>query len=213
MYAFVSYQTKDKAVAGRVKVILDAMKVQSFLAHEDIAVSEEWRIRILEEIARVDIFFALLSQNYFSSPWCSQEFGIAAFRNVTIVPLSLDDTVPLGFGSHIQSRKIREPRNLAADLIGGIVRRDRSQAIDMIIELIGESASFDRANENMTLLAPYLQHASRRQVLRLLQLALDNNQVLGAYEAKNHLQPLLGDKKLLVPLGLRRSLERVWDRQ
>jgi hypothetical protein len=33
--AFLSYQTKDKVVAGNVRAFLEKMGIQSFLAHED----------------------------------------------------------------------------------------------------------------------------------------------------------------------------------
>jgi hypothetical protein len=49
LYAFISYQTEDKQIAGRIKSLLETIGVKSFLAHEDIDVSEEWRIKILEE--------------------------------------------------------------------------------------------------------------------------------------------------------------------
>ena len=45
MYAFVSYQTDDKVVAGKVKAVLEGLGIPAFLAHEDIGVSEEWRIK------------------------------------------------------------------------------------------------------------------------------------------------------------------------
>ena len=80
-YAFISYQTSDKVIAGRVKNVLLTVRIDSFLAHEDIHVSEEWRLKILEEISKADIFIPLLSKNYHESPWCVQEAGIAAFRN------------------------------------------------------------------------------------------------------------------------------------
>jgi hypothetical protein len=33
--AFLSYQTKDKVVAGNVRAFLEKVEIQSFLAHED----------------------------------------------------------------------------------------------------------------------------------------------------------------------------------
>lgn len=41
-YAFISYQTADKQIAGRIKELLESIGITSFLAHEDIDVSEEW---------------------------------------------------------------------------------------------------------------------------------------------------------------------------
>ena len=55
-YAFVSYQTADKVVAGKIRDALAEVGIQTFLAHEDIFVSEEWRLKILEQIGVCDIF-------------------------------------------------------------------------------------------------------------------------------------------------------------
>jgi hypothetical protein len=50
MYASISYQTGEKLVAGQLQALLAKLGVKSFLAHEDIQVSEEWRHKILEEL-------------------------------------------------------------------------------------------------------------------------------------------------------------------
>lgn len=73
------------------------------MAHEDIEVSEEWRIAILKEIRKAEIFIPILSAQYFESVWCVQESGIAAFRKMAIIPLAIDATKPKGFFGHIQS--------------------------------------------------------------------------------------------------------------
>jgi hypothetical protein len=211
MYVFVSYQTNDRVHAGRVKTLLEHMGVSSFLAHEDIEVSEEWRKKMLKELEKIDIFIALLSERYFRSPWCSQELGIAAFRNVTIIPLSLDGTTPVGFGSHIQSRRLRGAKIENVDLIAGMIRHDKPNAIELMIDLVANSASFDEANQNFDLLQPYLSDASRPQKLRLLESVSDNNQVRGAYRAKEYLKPMLSEKQLLIPNRLRQYLETIWN--
>ena len=103
-YAFISYQTKDKWVAGKLKKILGEYGIDTFLAHEDINVSEEWRVKILEELTKADIFICILSKNFLQSFWCLQESGIAAFRSdLTVIPISIDGTIPVGFIGNIQS--------------------------------------------------------------------------------------------------------------
>lgn len=64
MYAFVSYQTANRLVAGRAKAVLESLKILTFLAHEDIYVSEERRRKIPEEIGKANIFVALPSSDY-----------------------------------------------------------------------------------------------------------------------------------------------------
>ena len=107
MYAFLSYQTAERAIAGRVQALLDGLGVRSFMAHEDIDISEEWRLTILAELQKADLFVPLLSAAYLGSVWCVQESGIAAQRDgLTVIPLSLDGTTPPGFIGHIQSKRV-----------------------------------------------------------------------------------------------------------
>src|SRR5947207_2575161 len=124
MQAFISYQTTDRAVATRIQALLAALDVTGFLAHEDIQVSEEWRLELMKNLRTADVFVAVLSTRYFQSPWCVQEAGIAAFRQIPIVPLSIDGTIPLAFISHIQSTKIDPDSPQLDPLLKGIAKAD-----------------------------------------------------------------------------------------
>jgi len=193
LYAFISYQTEDKHVAGRIKDILDSIGIVSFLAHEDINVSEEWRLKILEELEKTNIFISLLSQHYYTSPWCVQESGIAAFRNdMTIIPLSIDGSIPQGFVSNIQSTKINPDQVKITDLIPGLVKHDFKKGTDEIIKIIGGSMSFRIAEANFQLIFPYLGSLSDEQMRTLLEKAAENGQVHHATLcAKEYIPPIL----------------------
>jgi hypothetical protein len=106
MLAFVSYQTEERIVAGRVANLLESLGVTPFMAHEDIEISDEWRLELLRQIDNADLFVPILSERYYESIWCKEESGIAAFRNITTIPLSIDGSVPQGFLAHIQSTRI-----------------------------------------------------------------------------------------------------------
>jgi hypothetical protein len=209
MYAFVSYRTADKAVAGRVRDVLAGLGIEAFLAHEDIHVSEEWRLKILREIGRADLFIAILSKNYFRSAWCIQESGIAAFRKgMTIVPLSIDGTIPRGFLSHIQSSKIDPKRPWQADLFPGIAKRNLSFVIDKITKMIEGSRSYRSAEANFETILPYLSRAKNAQILRLLEVSAENNQVYHASKcAREYLPPLLESHGHLLKAETRKFLE------
>ena len=86
---FISYSMKDKEIASKIKKILTRFRIVCFIAHDDIEVSEEWRRRILKELNDADIFIPILSDNFKNSDWCSQEAGIACFRNILFIPLSI----------------------------------------------------------------------------------------------------------------------------
>lgn len=192
-YAFLSYQTTDKLVARQIKDNLDKVGIASFLAHEDIAVSEEWRLKILEEIGKADIFICLLSQAYFESYWCVQESGIAAFRQgMSIIPLSLDGTIPQGFISNFQSVKVDPGQITLSDLIPGFLKHDKTLGINLLIDLIGRSGTYRAAEKNFELIVPYLPQMTDAQIKRLLESSADNNQIHDAGRcARYHLPPLL----------------------
>jgi hypothetical protein len=117
MRAFMSYQTVDKEAAARVAGVLTEFDCTAFMAHDHIEVSEEWRLEILTELEVADLFVPILSAHYYGSVWCMQESGIAAFRRMTIIPLSIDGALPPGFLAHIQSTKIDPAAPAIRDLL------------------------------------------------------------------------------------------------
>jgi len=48
--AFISYSSKDKKYGAAVRTALSEVNLESFLAHDDLRVSEEWKARILAEL-------------------------------------------------------------------------------------------------------------------------------------------------------------------
>ena len=181
MYAFISYQTKDKLVAGKIKNLLANAGITSFLAHEDIAVTEEWRKKILEEIGNADLFVSLWSKHYLKSHWCMQESGIAAFRKeVTTIPLSIDGSVPKGFSGDIQSIKI-DPENVkTSDLLPGVMKASMDWGIKLIFQSIKTSGSFREAEANFKHLLQFSETLSPNQGKEILEIAIANAQVLHA---------------------------------
>jgi hypothetical protein len=55
MLAFMSYQTDDRAIAARVSDLLGKIEIRSFMAHQDIEVSVEWRAEILRQLGLADL--------------------------------------------------------------------------------------------------------------------------------------------------------------
>jgi hypothetical protein len=156
-YAFLSYQTADKEPARRLKRVLADIGVKSFLAHEDIDVSEEWRLKILEEIGKADMFICLLSKNYLKSPWCMQESGIAAsLTGVSVVPLSLDGTKPKGLISHIQSVKVDPDEISLETLMPALLKHDFPLAIQILIDQVASAGTFRGAEAEFENILPHI---------------------------------------------------------
>ena len=180
MRAFLSYQTADKLIAARVAELLGQLGCTTFMAHEDIQVSQEWRLQILQELGVADIFVPILSANYYSSIWCKQESGVAAYRNMTVVPLSTDGAIPDGFIGHIQSTKIDPKNPKLIDLLPGLAKHDVKFVIDVLIPMIGNSRSFRGAEANFELILPYIGKASKKQIVDLLEASNANKQICHA---------------------------------
>jgi hypothetical protein len=192
MYAFISYQIADKLVAGKIKILLQEAGINSFMAHEDVNVSEEWRLKILEEIGIADLFVSLWSKNYYSSWWCIQESGIASFRkDLTVVPLSIDGSAPQGFASNIQSTNI-DPGNVRLDdLMPGLLKAEPDFGIKILLKNIENSGSFRGAETNLGKIIPYLDSLTPEQGKQLLEISIGNNQVHNASLCiKKYLPPI-----------------------
>jgi TIR domain len=210
-YAFVSYQTEDKAIAGALKTILERLGIRAFLAHEDIVVSDEWRLKILAEVGKADIFVCLLSEHYFQSIWCVQESGIAAFRgDMTIMPLSLDGTIPQGFIGNYQSVRVDPNKITIRNLMPGLLKYNFEGGIELLIDIIGRSGSFRGAEENFQLILPYLDDMNDAQKVALLERAADNAEVHHASLcAKTYLPPLMASHGHLLKRNTRAHLKKV----
>lgn len=111
--AFISYSTHDKFVAAEVAKAIKVLGLKTFLAHDDIPISQTWRDRILAELSTCDLFVPLLSRDFKQSDWCPMECGyIMARPNITVLMLSLDGTWPFGFLSAIQGSFLDITRDL-----------------------------------------------------------------------------------------------------
>ena len=187
---FISYQTHDKKLAGKIKDLLNPLEIDCFLAHEDIEVSDEWRERILVELHNRDIFICLLSTHYYESPWCVQESGIAAFRNIAIIPLSLDGSVPRGFIEIKQSVRIPTTYYDLLDLLApGFVKHDQTWAINMFIEKLRVSETFRQAEANLRRISPYIDKISNEQGVQILRYSIRNDQIHHAFDCATKLLP------------------------
>jgi len=213
MRAFMSYQIDDRAIAARVSDLLSKVAITSFMAHEHIEVSVEWRAEILRQLGLADLFIPILSTKYYSSIWCKQESGIAAFRNMTIIPLSIDGTIPQGFFNHIQSTKIDPDSPTYENLFPAIAKHDVSFLIDAITKIISASGNYRTAESNFALILPYINHARNAQVAELLRVSAKNDQVCNAgLCARTYLPPLFASHGHLLDAATKKELSDTLDR-
>ncbi len=210
-YAFLSYQTADKKAAARLKHVFDQVGIKSFLAHEDITVSEEWRLKIIEEIAKVDIFVCLLSKSYMKSAWCVQESGAAAFRSgIAIIPLSLDGTKPKGFISHVQSVRVDADEISVDAVMPAFVKHDFTLAIKILTDQLARAGTFRSAEALFGKIIPLVPRMSDPQIRTLLERAAANNQVHHANLcAREYIPPILKSHGRLLKRDTRAFLKDI----
>ena len=180
LHGFISYSTADRVQAGAVRDYLSTIGVDCFLAHDDLGVSEEWKQRILEELQRMDVFIALLSTSFKGSDWAPQELGFAVARpEVPVIPLSLDGTMPFGFISHLQGKRISEPLTDSL-FIGPLQRRYPRQLTPALIERLSGARTFRGAEALMEPLRPMFKDFTAGEIDQFAEACIRNSQIWDA---------------------------------
>jgi hypothetical protein len=208
--AFISYSSVDKLVGAEVKKILDRYDIDGFLAHDDIHVSEEWKERIINELNDADIFIALLSEDFKKSDWAPQEVGMAYNRDLLIIPLRLDSTIPYGFVGHLQGKPISKD-NIPLDyLIKPIVKKYPANMIKLILKVLRMAGSYRYAESIMDLLVPYYNSFDQEDVNRFVDYSIDNDQVWNASLCRTKYIPkFIEEKKDKIEPGKLEKLSRL----
>jgi len=190
MKAFISYSTEDKEIAASMKLVLDSIGIEAFLAHDDIHVSEEWQNRILQELEACDIFIPLLNQGFKGSDWCGQEVGIAASRdNVLIFPVSLDGTIPYGFIAKIQGHRLRGERLGKQEILQAIATKWPGLFVDKMMPILEQAGSFRQAEGFVELFVPYFEELTSEQANQFAQRCIDNGQIWDAMKCQKAYLP------------------------
>lgn len=187
--AFISYSSKDKLIGTKVKDMLGDFGIEGFLAHNDINVSEEWKQRIREELSISDIFIPLLSKNFKDSDWAPQETGIAYFRDILIIPLRLDKTIPFGFINHLQGKPISEDDIPLNYLIKPIVDKFPRYMAATVIGRLDSAGSFRYAESVMELLVPYFDTFEQKDIDRFAEASIKNGQIWNAALCRDNYLP------------------------
>ena len=179
--AFLSYSTHDRHSAAILKQHLERAQISVFMAHDDIEVSEEWRIRLLKELRSSNIFICLLSQNYQNSIWCMQESGIAAYRKgLVVVPLTLDETMPPGFLSSFQTIRF-DPEDVQLFPLGAaMLKADFPAGVEFLLNELRTSKGFRAGESNLKAILPHVPAMDDMQRAKLLMIAAHTHYVISA---------------------------------
>ena len=190
LVAFVSHSHIDREFAGQAKEVLSDAGMEAFVAHDDIEVSEEWQLRIREELSRCHLFVPLLSKNFLESQWTLQEVGFIASRSdVKIAPLSIDGAVPFGFISHFQSGRILSDGITCKLLVEPLAKHFPGEIHRYLIRRVGNAHSFWDAESKMSTLVPLFKLLTKAEAQDLAEAAADNSQVWAARMCRDDYLP------------------------
>jgi len=118
---FISHLTTNKTRMSQLKESLDSWGICAFVAHEDIAVTRQWRDEVELGLKTMDVLIAVVEKGFKESDWCSQEVGYALGRSVAVIPLraGLD---PYGFFGKYQGLQIKgKLPNVVADELAQLI--------------------------------------------------------------------------------------------
>jgi len=135
-----------------------------------------------------------------------QESGIAAFRNITFIPLAIEGSIPQGFFNHIQSTRIDPEKPPLEPLLAGIAKRDTPFVIDTLIAQ--PPAATEPPRQTFELIWPYLNKATNEQLRDVLNASANNDQIYAASKcATHHLPPLIKSQEHFLNPNVRKKLE------
>jgi uncharacterized protein YjbI with pentapeptide repeats len=95
---FLSYSSQDDEFARRLHADLQARKIKTWFAPEDLKIGDRFRLRIDESIRFHDKLILVLSRNSIDSPWVRREVEAALEREDRekkdiLFPIRLDDSI------------------------------------------------------------------------------------------------------------------------
>jgi hypothetical protein len=199
--AFLSYNSKDKVLAGHIKERLEYFGISVFLAHSDIEGGERWEREIIDKIRTCDAVMALLTPKFRKSKWTDHEAGMGIGASRYIIPLSVDGIKPYGFIARYQALKLNsgELDKSCKDIILAMKGKSKlkEKVQNTFIESFVKSGSFIEANEKSELLeelGPY----SGKQVNKILRGYLDNSQIHQATTASSRARDFLTRNRKLI---------------
>ena len=173
---FLSHKTEVKKETSILKEKLRLYGVSCFVAHEDIHPTNEWQNEIENALHTMDVFVALLTDEFHESLWTDQEVGFAFGRGVPIISVKLGKD-PYGFIGKFQALSCsweKAPAEIAKILI------KKEPMVNAYINAIRDCLNFDNANKLAELL-PLLDRLSETQIEKIQKAFNENGQVHDSY--------------------------------
>lgn len=182
---FISHRDSDKIEAKNIQTKLDKFNIASFVAHEDIKVTEEWAKEILRALMTMDICLCLITDDFFESKWTNQEVGFALGRNIPVIPLKTNSNTPDGFISILQAGKYNS-KSCADDITTLLLNTKSIPSIvkDSVISSIIASLRNANSWEEAIKIAEFFQYIEKiteTQAQGFINVFNSNSQIHASY--------------------------------
>jgi hypothetical protein len=194
---FASHLAAHKSEVTAVAEALLPYGFSTFVAHEAIDVSVQWREEIHRALDQCDCMLVFAHPGFHNSPWTDQEVGWALGRDVPIVVLWYPDADLRGFLEQYQAIPVRPgndaPTALAAKVVDVFASRTelRGQVIDGLIAALGTAGSYIEAGKTAEMLDTLGDELRRSDIVAILHCFRSNDQVGGAILANRPLRRLV----------------------
>jgi hypothetical protein len=93
---FISYSSKDAAIAELVRAALEELGIGCWIAPRDIAHGQPWAVSILDGITACRVMVLIFSSEANFSPQIVREVERAVHQSMPILPLKIDSSLPSG---------------------------------------------------------------------------------------------------------------------
>jgi len=189
---FLSHISSFKKETAELQKSLLSYGITSFVAHEDIEPTKEWRSEIETALKTMDGLVSLLTPDFHESKWTDQEVGVAIGRSVPILSIryGLD---PYGFIGKYQGLQGsgKDLKQITKEILMVLLSNENSQQkmVHGLVHSFIESESFAESKEKIGLIegAPYLS----TELLQLLENSIkDNSQVRGSWGVPESIKAL-----------------------
>ena len=101
---FLSHKAEHRKAVSEVAEALKRFGLTTFVAHDDISPTREWRDEILLALRSMTHFVGLITDDFHSGGWTDQEIGYAFSRSkVTRIFVRLSDLDPRGLAGFEQA--------------------------------------------------------------------------------------------------------------
>ncbi|MDD5110117.1 MAG: toll/interleukin-1 receptor domain-containing protein [Patescibacteria group bacterium] len=209
---FISYSTQNSALAGQLKIILEEMGFDAFLAHEDINPSAEWQETILNILGESGIFIPIITESYHGSNWTDQESGIAMYTKKIVLPICVVGCKPYGFLSKYQAMFIaaNDVNSITADSIYRVLVKVNpviaKRLLSQLLISFSESQNyFQSGAKSELILRLFSEKLDKKDVNKIFESFLANSQIRECILARPNLYSLFQrHRKAISPTILNR---------